>query len=246
MAPAGALLLLRRYLRSGDAVFRDAVSCALAQGVEASAFEPLWIEPLAEAAAFADDDRVLEAVDRTAAALLAPQQHALPVADAMRRIDAGFRATALVPNQGLLESAVDQLEAIVGRSYEPGAGVGASSRAGEIWTATALLSGYAVTGRLPYAMLAEELVRFAQSAESNTTTPELSDAAAFARVLLGLAALHRDPDYRHAAVIAPDADYDAAAGRLLDRYAVRGRNAGADAALYALAVDEYLAARDLQ
>ena len=56
-------------------------------------------------------------------------------------------------------------------------------------------------------------------------------------MLCRLAALHDDPDYRGAAVIADGADYRADASRILEAQAARARAGSAsDAAAYGLAL----------
>jgi hypothetical protein len=65
-----------------------------------------------------------------------------------------------------------------------------------------------------------------------------------ARVFCRLAALHADPDYRGAAVIAPGADYRADAARLVTKQSPRARDASpAAAAEYGLALRELFALR---
>ena len=50
LTPPATLLLLRRYLRLGDPSLRAPLAAALSGGIDRSAGDPLWIEPLAEAA----------------------------------------------------------------------------------------------------------------------------------------------------------------------------------------------------
>jgi hypothetical protein len=120
--------------------------------------------------------------------------------------------------QRLLPAAVDDLESLVRRSYEPGEGLLGETCAGHLRCANALLSAFQLCGRLPYAMLAEELVlaarRWWQPTSSSFSDPVAPDAAdAFyvnclgAEALCRLAMLHTDPEYRSAAVIAPHAAY---------------------------------------
>jgi hypothetical protein len=116
-----------------------------------------------------------------------------------------------------------------------------------------LLSAYVLTWRLPYGMLAEELVQFArrslwddEQASFRESPAAVSDSRPFvlncdaARVLCRLAALHHDDDYRHVAVIAADANYKIDAERILMAHApgAHGR-ALTDAAAYGLALAEY-------
>jgi uncharacterized protein YyaL (SSP411 family) len=101
--------------------------------------------------------------------------------------------------------------------------------------ASALLTAFHLTSRLPYSMLAEELVQ--TSMPTIAGDPPFGEACDAARVLCRLAALHDDADYRASAVIA-DADYRADAERVLERLAARLDESGADLALFGLALSE--------
>jgi hypothetical protein len=118
--------------------------------------------------------------------------------------------------------AIDELERLVCRAYQPGDGIAhtihshAHTRGNlgdHVRSASALLTAFEISGRLPYSMLAEELMQ--------TTRRDLQGAGEFVarcvgcRVLCRLAALHADAAYRGAAVIAPDVDYRADAERIL-------------------------------
>src|SRR6185436_11096557 len=83
--------------------------------------------------------------------------------------------------------------------------------------ASALLTAYWRTARLPYSMLAEELMQFARRTlwderdwgfydAPHGTKPFALNCEA-ARIECRLAGLHGEDDYRKAAVIAVDADY---------------------------------------
>jgi uncharacterized protein YyaL (SSP411 family) len=117
-------------------------------------------------------------------------------------------------------------------------------------TASALLTAHAITGRLPYSMLAEELIRIARRAwwddrggtwksEVGSLKPEeFATCCEAARVLCRLAMLHEDEEYRAAAVIATDADYLGDAERTLASLASSYREWGMAAAIDAVALDE--------
>ena len=92
--------------------------------------------------------------------------------------------------------------------------------------ASALLTAFEITGRLPYSMLAEELIAVAGARACRRRGPASIQCEA-ARVLCRLAALHDDPDYRGAAVIAGGADYRAEASRILAAESARARAADA-------------------
>jgi uncharacterized protein YyaL (SSP411 family) len=110
---------------------------------------------------------------------------------------------------------------VIGGSYRPGDGL-VGDRDGirvrgtlddHVRGAAALLTAFELTGRLPYSMLAEELVAIAR--RDLFTDSSIAGRCHTARVLCRLAALHDDPDYRGAAVIASGADYRAEASRIL-------------------------------
>jgi len=134
--------------------------------------------------------------------------------------------------------AIDRLEQIVAAIYRPGDVSGAP--ADQVRTASTLLIAYGVSGRLPYSMLAEELMQNVQrTGGAELASPRGFDAAcARARVLCGLAALHEDPNYRAAAVIAPGVDHRAAARDLLAAQASEALRRGAAAAIYGIALLE--------
>ncbi len=117
-----------------------------------------------------------------------------------------------------LPDAVDALEALVRHSYEPGDGLVGLDASAHLRCASALLAAFDLSGRLPYAMLAEELLRHAHR---HWFEPEsASFAVAFAancvalRVVCRVAALHADADYMAAAVVAPGSDDECDARRL--------------------------------
>lgn len=262
--PADAValtFLLRRYASTGDTTVREALGGALAivlsdriEDAESltTADQAAWLALFAEARAFSEDDRLGRAAGRLAARLLdAIRSMSRP--DRAVTIDACLRA-ARACSDVIIAVVIDHLEDLVSRSYRPGEGVGGGLD-DQMSVAAALLTGFSVTGRLPYAMLAEELVQTARRRGWDDRTGafgEWSDAAATkqvvvncraARVLCRLAALHADPEYRAAAVVAPQADYRGDAGRILAYFKTDAAEGGAAAALYGLALADYL---DLQ
>ncbi len=116
-----------------------------------------------------------------------------------------------------LADGVDALESLVRRSYEPGDGLLGLDGASHLHCASALLAAFDLSGRLPYAMLAEELLWHARrhwfQQESGTFDTDFGANCVALRALCRIAALHADPDYLAAAVIAPgnDAEGDARA-----------------------------------
>jgi hypothetical protein len=174
----------------------------------------------------------------------------------MRSLDACLGAAHLIEPGGdaIMAAAVDELERIVGAVYEPGEGLMGrlgdreeiGSLSDHIAGSSALLTAHLATGRLPYAMLGEELVQFARRRWWDDSTRRWSgstfDAScAAARVFCRLAALHDDPDYRRLSVVAAGADYAGDAERLLAFLADEYRAHGVNAAVYGLALDEWFA-----
>lgn len=118
-----------------------------------------------------------------------------------------------------LPAAVDRLEYLIRHRYEPGAGLGAAVER-ELDLMLAVLIAFDLTGRLPYAMLAEELFQTMRRSWRGPVPapPDPLVEARAAQVCCRLEALHRDGDYRARAVIAPDAAYAATADALLARW----------------------------
>ena len=246
-------LLLRRYLAAGGESLQDTLGLALARALALAGSDPTvvgraaWLTRLDEATAVADDQRIVPA----AVALIAGLQAAWP---ALTRIDelaasveACLRAAEIVDPGGLVQDAIDHLERVIGGSYRPGDGLvrerdGIRVRCGihdHVRGASALLTAFELTGRLPYAMLAEELIAIAR--REPEASGELVIRCELARVLCRLAALHDDPGYRGAAVIATGADYRAEASRVLSAESARARaGTPSAAAAYGLALLDLL------
>jgi hypothetical protein len=254
-APTSAALrfLLRSYSATGRADIRDAVEPALARALElaptAGADEqPRWLLLFAEAATMSGDERL-----SSMAADLAQHVRSTWGRDRQRLdvaaegVDACLRATELVSIGDLIQPAIDELEHLVGAAYQPGHGV-SDRLADQIAVASALITAYQVTDRLPYSMLAEELVQAARRAGWNAESGAFSSGDAdvsqsnlfglnceAATVLSRLAALHKSAEYRDAAVIAPGADYDDDAARILESLAGEAPAYGLAGAVYGLA-----------
>lgn len=117
-----------------------------------------------------------------------------------------------------LPAAVDRLEHEVRYRYEPGDGLTGTTCLDAMRAACALLEALAMTGRVPYGMLAEELWRHARRCWWQETTGTLADdllaTCAGLRVVVRLSAWHRDPDYAAAAVVGAGPDCRADAGRM--------------------------------
>lgn len=275
--PEALRFLLRRYVATGRSDLSDALGRALVRALEESSAErdssrrSEWLALFVEASAISDDDRLRPTIETLVAALRSGWPSRGDVTPAMRSVDACLSAALVFDNtDDLLPAAIDELERVVGLAYEPGEGIrhaldqrrGAPGTLGDhVAAATTLLSAHAMTGRLPYSMLAEELIQFARRSwwddargrfclttshvdrstshvERSTENDECVENCEAARALCRLAALHLDPDYREAAVIADQSDYADDASRTLESLANQYQEMGLGAALYGLAIDE--------
>jgi len=260
IAPPALILLLRRYGATGRADIGEALGPALAAALDGvhsldrSIERSAWLSLFVEAAAISDDDRLPAA----AAGLVARLRNEWPargeLEPAVRSVDACLGAASTLPDlfnpSGLVPAAVDELERVVHLAYRPGEGLphtlvdpegGRGTLGDHVATASTLLTAYAITGRLPYSMLAEELMQYARRTDPEAGGSDLERFLAradAARVLCRLAKLHEDADYRQAAVTADNAAYAEEAKRALAALASTCRAHGADAALYGLALGE--------
>jgi hypothetical protein len=249
-------LLLRRYALAGRDDILHALEHALTRALEAWPQAPRdehagWLMLFVEAAAVSDDDRVREAAGGLATGLRESWGRERRIAVGAAGVDACLRANAAGLPGGDLQAAVDELERLVGAAYEPGEGLsraagGGRARLGDhVSAASALLTAYECTGRLPYSMLAEELMQFAARTlgdaaaagftDGDTTSKPFALNCEAASVLHRLSALHRSDEYREAAVIAPSADYGRDAERILRWLAPEVPEAGFAGAVYGLA-----------
>ena len=243
--------LLRRYLATEGNEARDALGLALAQALTLAETEATvvgraaWLTLLVEATAIAEDERMRPAIEALLAGLRAGWPEQSRIDEVSASVEACLRAAEIVEPAELVQDAIDHLERVIGGSYRPGDGLvrdrdGIRVRCGpadHIRGASALLTAFELTGRLPYSMLAEELIAIARP----PADAELALHCETARVLCRLAELHDDPGYRGAAVIAAGADYRAEATRLLAAQSARARGGtAAEAAVYGLALHELL------
>ena len=251
---AAAAFLLRHYAATGRDDLREPLGLALAHALALAADEASvrgragWLMLLVDAAAIADDDRVVEAARALAGALRGEWPSADGLRDGIASVDACLHASTIVDAEEIVPAAIDELERVVGAAYRPGAGLldaafGRQATFGEhVRAASALLTAFDVTGRLPYSMLAEELMQTARRLPASGE--DMAAECAAARALCRLAALHDDADYCKAATIASGADYRADAARMLAAQAPRARTAStADAALFGVAQHELMSLR---
>lgn len=269
-SPAETRFLLREYVAAGRDEVRDALGLALAhalavaEGEAATARRAAWLVVFVEAAEIADDDRVAAAARDLVRRLRAEWPIDLAragVAAAAASVEACLRATTLAGSADIVRPAIDELERIVGATYRPGEGLrvqseganslradgasaGRASGTDHATVASALLTAFEVTGRLPYSMLAEELMSGFRAESASARPADLSEDCDAALVLCRLAALHDNAEYRAAAVLMPGADYRADAARILQDRAPHAIGAQlADAAHYGIALRELISLR---
>jgi hypothetical protein len=250
---AAATLLLRRYLDTDAAGLRDTLGLALAQALASSAVDDTmigraaWLTLLVEATAVSDDERLRPAVEQLVAAARAEWAGHTRIDDLSASAEAVLRAAEIVGPTELVQDAIDHLERVIGGSYRPGDGLVRErggirvrcSVADHVRSASALLTAFELTGRLPYSMLAEELI--AVIGRDPAPDAGLVIHCEAARVLCRLALLHDDPEYRGAAVVATGADYRAHAARILATQSAAARaGTPSAAAAYGLALGELL------
>jgi len=215
LSPVAVLFLLREYVVAG----RDAVRAAVEQGLTRGL-----------AAVHSDPDVC------TRMLWLRTLSEAAGLSD-----DERLRTSV----SAALPAAIDSLEALVRRQYEPGEGLLGQSCADHVRCCSALLAAFDLSGRIPYAMLAEELLRHAHRAWWQDT--ERSFGAGFdvdcvtLHVLCRLAELLATPDYRAAAVVAPASDYAGDARELAASVSSRSGEHPHDAAEFGAAMLEWVA-----
>jgi hypothetical protein len=235
-APALSFLL-RQYMRTGRDEIRVALEVALAGALEAwrdadPRARASWLTLFVEAAAASPDERPRQAAGDLRALLSAEWGHGALTETIASGVEACLQAGRVIEPDPLA-AAIDELERLIAFAYRPGAGIahelerndGPRCLADQVAAASALLTAFERTGRLPYSMLAEELVQFARRtlwddktggfrAGAEATKPFDVNCAA-ARVCCRLAVLHATDEYRHAAVVARDTDYRADADETL-------------------------------
>jgi len=258
--------LLRRYRATGRSDVCDALEPALARALEYHSLDDTtsdraaWLAAFSEGASLSDDERIHIAGDALADDLRRNWGHDTVVAAAASAIDACL-AWSQVRNSGqLVAAAVDELERVVACAYRPEEGLAHVTTRGSdvrghltdhVALSASLLTAYFISARLPYSMLAEEVMQYARRSLWNeqdgafvaSTVDRDQPFAAncdAARVLCRLAALHADPEYVKAAVVAPHADYAHDAARVLSDKGQSDRNAGTSSAAYGLALAEWL------
>jgi hypothetical protein len=269
-SPAMITLLLRRYVATGREDLRDAVGAALARAMHDASCtadrdeRSEWLALLLEAVAFSEDARLRATSDAIAQALTRGWPGAGAVRSGMRSVEVVLAASAAMqdPADGLawIAAAIDEMERIVGLAYTPGSGIAGEVASGfgrtpgslgdHAGAASTLLTAFAMTGRLPYGMLADELMQFARrqwwdDGGGTFIGSSVSAQCDAARVYVRLEMLHRDEDYRQAAILA-EAHYAADAERTLSALLPASETLGEAAGVYGLALLELFALRDLK
>jgi hypothetical protein len=241
--PIALVFLLRHFAATDRDDVRERLGEALTDALahydndSSLAQRAAWLSLFREAAAVSNDERLAAAASRLAESLRRDSRSTASVADAMYSVDARLRAADIGADRegALVAEAVDDLERIVGESYGPGEGIG--DYTDHVRAAAALITAYEATGRLPYAMLAEELMQASKRVSAAGTDFAIECEAA--RVFCRLGALHDDADYRAAAIVTPNANYRADASRILAELSPRAL--GEHAPPYGLALSELLA-----
>ncbi len=267
LGPDAVTLLARAWTESGRADIGEATGLEVARVLQAVAgprsWRPIptegrsdeaseraaWLALLVDVASLSDDARLAPAIEQISSAIAAGWPGSDRLGAAMRGVDACLRA-ALVLQPSIARAAVDELERLVACAYRPGRGV--LARCGEaepggledhVQAAAAFVTAYRVAGRLPYAMLADDLMQFARRswwtdlAEPATLT-EVAGLCGAARVLGRLAAIHADPQYAKAAIVREGYEHVADAERLLSATAPAAARFGVAACIHALAARE--------
>lgn len=272
LRPVALTLLLRRYRETDRPDLGETIGAALARALDERAApssrsgepEAEWLMLFVEASALSDDERLRDACTQLVADLRARWSALEAIEPLTFSIGACLLATSVVNDRGLVSDAIDELERAIGAAYRPGDGLaqsvaqprGARGRLGDhVRTSAALLTAYELTARLPYAMLADELMQFARRrlwddrqggffGEAHGRDPD-ERAKPFAlnceaaRVLCRLAALHASAEYRAAAVLAPETRYREDAACALEAVGDAARQLGAGGAIYGVALDEF-------
>jgi uncharacterized protein YyaL (SSP411 family) len=218
-SPSAVLFLLRSYTASGRADLRDAIEAGLTSGLDLIAADP----------------------------------------DPRRRcqwLGVFAEAAAISEDERLVESVrlhlsptIDGLERFVRSAYEPGEGLVGADASDQIRSALAFLTAFELTGRLPYSMLAEELLQIARrdawDRDNGGFGQNFCANATAVQLLCRLAALHRDADYAASAVVAPDATYALDAERILAALAPTARAHLDDVAEFGMALLDWFSLRAL-
>ena len=259
--PTALLFLLRRYAATDRDDVRDAAGEALAAALanpRNGGNRAAWLTVFTEASLISDDVRLQTAATELRDDLRRGWPTVVTTEAAAGGVEAYLISAHAISARDLLAAAIDELERVVGAVYRPGDGVGRfisepdreRGRLGDqVRAASALVTAFGVTGRLPYSMLAEELMQFAKRTLWDEQGGGFFDGLGpkpfglnceAARVLCRLEALHRDEEYRQVAVLATATAYASDAGHTLASQTPDRRDCGFAAAAYGIALTEWL------
>ena len=275
--PSALAFLLQQFRATGRLECAETLTRALAAAPGGAIYERLddsaaLLTVLVDAAAAFDDAGLrARAADllRHLRAAVSPGTACVDLACAA--LEGCFEAADVDESGEVIPFAVTELERVVAAAYRPGAGLshlldGPSPAGGlladQVRAASALLAAYQRTARLPYAMLAEELMLFSRRTLWDEAQEGFRDRAAgppegsigllaepvrplalncdAVRVLCRLDRLGAAPDYRAAVGARPGHDFRGAAARTLASQAALYREHGVAAACYGLALAEWL------
>jgi hypothetical protein len=218
-SPSAVLFVLRSYTASGRPDLRAAIEAGLTGGLQAIAAEP---DP------------------RRRCRWLGVFAEAAALSDDERLVESV---------QSHLSLTIDALERFVRSAYEPGEVLAGADITGQMQSALAFLTAFELTGRLPYSMLAEELLQISRrewwDGDGGGFRANFCANAMGAQLCCRLAALHRDADYAAGAVVAPGATYAQDAERILVTLAPIAREHLDDVAEYGMALLDWFALRAL-
>ena len=151
--------------------------------------------------------------------------------------------------QSALPSTIDDLEQMARAAYEPGEGMLDAALPDQLHSASAFLTAFDLTARLPYSMLAEELLQVARRVwwddDRGAFRADFAINASAVQVLCRLAALHRDEEYTASAVVAEHPTYVRDAERILEWLEPIARAHPAGAAEYGVALLDWFALSEL-
>jgi hypothetical protein len=247
--PVALAFLLRRYVALENAdrlaeTIGQALADALSDSTLAtrSAERVAWLDVFVTAASFSDDPRLPAAI-QTIVAAISRAWGAGDARDGSQEVETCLRAAGVAGGDNtLIVAAIDELERIVSVVYRPGADLPSTALDLHVSLASALLTAFAIAARIPYAMLAEELMQAGRRAmwdeRAGLFVAPFAGNCAAARVLKRLGALHRNAEYTAAAVIAAGADYDGDASRIIESLSGQAADRGLEAAVLGLAMLE--------
>jgi hypothetical protein len=222
-SPSAVLFVLRSYTTSGRSDLREVIETGLTSGLRLVAIDP---DP------------------RRRCQWLGVFAEATVVSDDERLVDS-------VRSQ--LSPTIEGLEQFVRAAYEPGEALAGADLHDQMFSGLALLMAFELTGRLPYSMLAEELLQYARrewwhddrGGFGADFSADFGANAIAAQLLCRLAALHRDAEYAASAVVAPGATYALDAERILAALAPIARTQLDAVAEYGMALLDWFALRAL-